>query len=167
MRSISKWDATSFFRSLTEKSVIAQSHAFTFCRVSGLEGFEEALQRMQSHKAFVCVSEISQGYTELCDTPHTRRVTTVFLAMRHKIDDMAARQSAMDNISALFQSFMSVLLREKTKLEQGCLYLDSRISYHEIDSYFFSGCACAYFQIAVDTYNDLTYQEDEWTESVI
>lgn len=35
------WDATSFFRQLTERNLLAQSKNFKFCRVSGLEGFEE------------------------------------------------------------------------------------------------------------------------------
>ena len=31
-----------------------------------------------------------------------------------------------------------------------------------MNEYFFSGCACAYFQIAVDTFTDLRYSADEW-----
>ena len=34
---------------------------------------------MQSATAFVAVSDIAQGYTEINNTPHTRRVKTVFL----------------------------------------------------------------------------------------
>ena len=108
-----------------------------------------------------CLS-IANGYTELNNTPHTRRVKTVFLAMRHKIDDMAARNRCMETLRELFRQFMSLLILEKTKLEQHCIYLDPRISFNEIDRYFFSGCACAYFQIAVDVYTDLRYNADEW-----
>ena len=79
------------------------------------------------------------------------------LAKRHKIDDMTLRE--------LFRQYMSLLILEKTKLEQHCIYLDPRISFNEIDRYFFSGCVCAYFQIAVDVYTDLRYNEDEWTDA--
>jgi hypothetical protein len=119
---------------------------------------------MQSSKAFVCVSDISQGFTDINNTPHTRRVKTVFLAMRHAIDNMVARQTCMDTMRELFRQFMSVLILEQTKLQENSIYLDPRISFQEIDSYFFSGCACAYFQIAVDTYTDLQYNADEWQE---
>jgi hypothetical protein len=132
--------------------------------VSGLDGFEEALSKMQSHTAFVCISDISQGYTELNNTPQTRRVKTVFLAMRHLINDMNARERCMDAMRELFRQFMSVLILEQTKLQQHSIYVDPRISFQEIDRYFFSGCACAYFQIAVDTYTDLQFNEAEWTE---
>ena len=33
------WDATTFFASLTAKNRFAKQNTFTFCRVSGLDGF--------------------------------------------------------------------------------------------------------------------------------
>ena len=158
------WNATAFFEDLTKRNKFAQSKHFTFCRVSGLDGFEEALAKMLTKTAFVCVSDISQGFTDINNTPHTRRVKTVFLAMRHAIDNMEARQSCMDMMRELFRQFMSVLIMEQTKLQEHSIYIDPRISFQEIDRYFFSGCACAYFQIAVDTYTDLQYNNEEWTE---
>ena len=156
------WDASEYFEHLTATNRLAKSECFTFCHVSGLDGFEEALAHMQRTTAFVCVSDIANGFTELNNTPHTRRVKTVFLAKRHKIDDMAARTRCMETLRELFRQYMSLLILEKTKLEQHCIYLDPRISFNEIDRYFFSGCACAYFQIAVDVYTDLRYNADEW-----
>ena len=125
---------------------------------------------------FQC-KDIAQGYTELNTTPHTRRVKTVFLAMRHALDDMQARQQCMDIMRELFRQFMSVLIQEKTRVEAGCprepgkpyekgaqgfVYLDLRISFQEIDRYFLSGCACAFFQVATDVYTDLRYNQEEW-----
>ena len=156
------WDATAFFASITDSNKYAKAHDFVFARVSGLDGFEEALQQLQSATAFVAVSDISQGYIEVNNSPHTRRVKTVFLAMRHALGDMTARQECMDTMRELFRQFMSKLILEKTKQEQQNIYLDHRISFQEIDQYFFSGCACAYFQIAVDTYTDLRYDPTEW-----
>lgn len=158
------WNATAYFEELSAKNKLAQAEGFTFSRVSGLEGFEEALHNMQGNTAFVCVSDIAQGFTELNNSPHTRRVKTVFLAMRHALDDMQARQECMETMRELFRQFMSSLILERTRLEQNCIYLDPRISFNEIDRYFFSGCACAYFQIAVDVFTDLRYNEREWSK---
>lgn len=158
------WNATQFFEQLTASNRLAASENFVFCRVSGLEGFEEALEQMQSAAAFVCVSDIADGYTELNNTPRTRRVKTVFLAMRHAINDMEARNECMETMRELFRQFMSVLTLERVKLEQDCIYIDPRISFNEIDRYFFSGCACAYFQIAIDKYTDLRYNANEWNK---
>ena len=156
------WDATAFFERLAKSNKLAVSEGFTFCQVSGLEGFEEALSQMQTSNAFVCVSDIADGYTELNNTPRTRRVKTVFFAMRHAAEDMDARNECMEIMRELFRQFASQLILEKVKLEQNCIYLDPRISFNEIDRYFFSGCACAYFQIAVDVFTDLRYNPDEW-----
>lgn len=159
---LSDWNATAFFEDLLTRNRLARSEGFVFRRVSGLDGFEEALSSAQTATAFCCVSDIADGYTELNNSPRTRRVKTVFLAMRHAAEDMEARNACMETMRELFRQMMSVLILEKTKLEQSCIYLDPRISFNEVDRYFFSGCACAYFQIAVDKYTDLRYNEDEW-----
>lgn len=159
---LSDWQAAAFFETLLAKNKLARSERFVFCHVSGLDGFEEALADMQTTANFCCVSDIADGYTELNNSPRTRRVKTVFLAMRHRAEDMEARTACMETMRELFRQFMSVLILEKTKLEQSAIYLDPRISFNEIDRYFFSGCACAYFQIAVDKYTDLRYNADEW-----
>lgn len=156
------WNATQFFNSIIDINKLAQKEHFAFCKVSGLQGFEDAINSMQNNMAFFCVSDIADGYTELNNAPHTRRIKTVFLAMRHAIDDMDARNECMEIMRELFRQCMSVLNLEKTKLEQKCIYVDPRISFNEIDRYFLSGCACAYFQIAVDIVTDLRYNKDEW-----
>ena len=158
-----QWDAANFFQQLTENNKLAEEEGFAFCRVSGLEGFEEAVNQMQSQSAFVCVSDINDGYTELNNSPRTRRIKTVFLAMRHAAEDMQARTECMEIMRELFRQFMSKLILEKVKLEQNCIYLDPRISFNEIDRYFFNGAAGAYFQIAIDCFTDLRFNPDEWT----
>ena len=160
-----RWDAAKFFGELTATNKLARNEQFVFCRVSGLDGFEEAVNTMQTASAFVCVSDIADGYTELNNTPRTRRIKTVFFAMRHAAEDMAARAECMETMRELFRQFMSRLLPEKVRLEQNCIYLDPRISFNEIDRYFFSGAAGAYFQIAVDVFTDLRYNADEWNDT--
>ena len=160
------WNATAFFERLTSSNRLAQQEHFTFLRVSGLEGLEEALHTLQRTTAFVAVSDIAQGYTELNNTPHTRRVKMVFICMRHALDNMTARQLCMDTMRELFRQFMSVLIQEKTRVEREHIYLDPRISFNEIPKYFFSGCACAYFQVATDVYTDLRFNSEEWSEDL-
>lgn len=161
---LSDWDAARFFEHLIGKNILAKQEGFLFCRVSGLQGFEDAVNSLQMSNAFFCVSDLADGYTDLNNTPRTRRVKTVFLAMRHSAEDMEARNKCMEIMREIFRQFMSVLTLERVKLEQNCIYIDPRISFNEIDRYFFSGCAGAFFQIAVDIYTDLRYNSDEWEE---
>lgn len=158
------WNATTFFKDLTQKNKLAKEYEFRFCSVSGLQGFEEALAAMMSTTAFVCVADEADGYMTLGNTPHTRRVKSVFFAMRHAVDDMDERRKAYDVLRELFRQFMTKLLLEKVRIEQNHIYLDERITFTEIEKYFFSGCACAYFQIAVDVYTDLRIDNSEWDD---
>ena len=117
---------------------------------------------MQNTTAFVCVSDISTGSTELANSPRTTRTKTVFFAVRHKIDDMKARMEAFELQRELFRQFMSKLILESTRLAENRIFIDQRIRFSEIEKYFFSGCACSFFNISVSTYTDLRLNDDEW-----
>lgn len=156
------WDAAAFFRRLTEKNKLARKGGYTFCLVSGLAGLEDVLQNWQESLAFVCVSDISDGYTDISRTPAQKRVKTVFLVKRHAVDDMEARNAAMSELREIFRQFMTVLTRQQTRLSQECIYLEPRISFSEIERYFAPGAACAYFQIAVNLRTSLEFDADEW-----
>lgn len=158
------WDAVTFFEHLTATNKHAVDNGYRFVQVSSLEGFHGALNDMLNTTAYVAVSDDTQGSISLGNTPHTRRVKTVFLAMRHAVDSMTAREDAMNNMRELFRQFMSRLILEKTRLAENCIYIDDNIAFTEIDRYFFTGCACAFFQIAVDTYTNLVYNADEWLD---
>ena len=159
------WDAAAFFERLTKTNKLAKDLGFMFDRVSSLEGFLSLISSALSSKAYVAVSDTSSGGIDLNNTPHTRRVKTVFLFMRHKAEDPKARQACLYKMEELFRQFMSVLILEKTRLRERCIYLDDRISFTEIDKYFYTGGACAFFQIAVDKFTNLVFDPDEWTET--
>ena len=160
----SDWNAADFFSRLLSKNKLAKSHVFNFFTVSGLDGFEEALSNFQNSTAMLCVSDINDGYTQLNNHPWTRRVKTVFLAMRHPLGDMKARSECMEIMRELFRQMMSVLIMQKTQLAENNLYLDERITFNEIDYYFFNGAACAFFNIGIDVMTDLRFNADEWDE---
>ena len=162
MNTNTNWDAAEFFRTLTETNRLAQEHKFCFSRVSGAADFQDLLGRSQKDLAFVCVDDISEGFIELNNSPRTRRVKSVFLAMRYPIDKPELRAQRMETLRELFRQFMSRLILEDTKLKERQLYLDSRIRFSEIPEYFASGCACARFQVAVDLFTDLRLNPEEW-----
>lgn len=151
-----------FFRSLTEQNKLCQEKGFRFVEISGLQGLEEALASMQNHSNFVFVQDNAAGYTSLENTPHTRRVRTVFVAMRHKLNDMKARRAAMDIISEIHMQFCSRLIQERTRLQENMQYLDQRINLQEVSQYLVPGTAICMFEISVDTYIDLSYNPEHW-----
>lgn len=162
MMTITEWNAADFFSRLLSCNKFALENGFKFARVSSLEGFEELISRALTVKAYVAVSDTSQGSFTINNTPHSRRVKTVFMFMRHKVDDMAAREKCMEKIRELFRQFMSVLLLERTRIKENFIYIDEKVSFTEIDRYFYTGGACAYFQIYINTFTDISYNPDEW-----
>lgn len=158
------WNAYNYFDALIKKNKLAQEKGFKTFVCSGLEGFNDALQTYQKTTSFLCVDDLSDGYIELNNSPHTRRVKMIFLARRHKVDDMAARNQAMELLRELFRQLMSKFLLEKTRIEQNLLYVNSQIRFNEINRYFMNGCACAYFSITIDTYTNLMVNKDEWDD---
>lgn len=156
------WSATDFFKRLTSTNKLAVQNGFVFVQVSGLEGLEEAIERIQSTHNFVFVTENVVGVTELDNSPHTRRVRTVFIAMRHKEGDMNARRKCMNTIAELHRQFCSMLLLERTRIQENMQFLDPRITLQEANANLIPGTAICMFEISVDTYIDLSYNEDEW-----
>lgn len=158
------WDATSYFEDLTSSNRLCKSLDAKFCRVSGLEGFQEALTRFQRAKMIVAASDIAPGVLDLTNSPHIRRAKLVFMAMRHSIDSMQAREECMDLMREVFRQFMSCLIMERVQIEQNGIYIDDNVAFTEIDRYFASGMACAYFQLGITSYTNLVYNPEEWLQ---
>lgn len=163
------FNAAEFFRSLTESNLFAREHGFRFEMVSDLEGFLDALASMQTSSPLVCVSDTSEGEISITNAPSTRRLKTVFLFMPHPISaDWASRRlKCFEIMRELFRQFMSVLLKEITRIRLGGVYIDPQISFQEIDRYFFSGGACAFFTIAIDQNLSLVFNPQEWLTNPI
>jgi hypothetical protein len=89
-------------------------------------------------------------------------VRTVFIAMRHKLNDMAARRSAMETIAEVHRQFCSRLIQERTRLQENMQYLDNRINLQEVSQYLIPGTAICMFEISVDTFIDLSYHPEHW-----
>lgn len=163
---IRDFDSVRFFENLTRKNKLARKHDFCFRVVSGLEGFEDALHGALDLVAMVAVDETSQGEMELTNTPHKKYFRTVYMFMRHSIEEnwAKARQECFDIMREIFRQFCSVLIKQKTRLAYENIVIDSKISFNEIDRYFFTGGACAYFQIEVSKFVSLELNSSEWLE---
>lgn len=156
------WNAIAFFENLTKTNKLAVSKKFVFVQISGLHGLEEAVAQMQNVPNFVMVNENAVGATDLDNSPHTRSVRTVFFAMRHVQGDMKSRAKCMETMRELHRQFLSKIMMEKTRLAENMQYLVPRITLQEVDQYLIPGTAMCMFEIAVDTYIDLSYNADEW-----
>lgn len=160
------WDAIKFYKRLTETNKLCLSHGFKFRKISGFQDFGEAVSTMKTTPNIVCVSDVNIGRFELLNSPHITRSKSVIIAMRHKKDDMNARQKCFDIINEIYRQFCSALIVEKTKIEENDLRLESSISIQETDKNFIPDTAVAFFECKVTNYVDMQFNEDEWTTNL-
>ena len=159
-----EWNASGYFKRLLDLNRMALENHFEFCKVSGLQGLEDMLGLAQSCNSFFAVSEVSDGFMSIGQSAQNRKIKTVFLAMRHTESDMSARAMCFDIMQEIFRQMMTVLSRDRRKFHSLKVFIDDKVQFSEIEQYFFSGCACAYFQIAVDNYRPVCICKDDWTE---
>ena len=130
MTTESNWDAVNFFQTLTDNNLLAKQHGFVACRVSGLKGFEDALAHLQSSTAFVCISDSSEGFTELNNTPRTRQTNArqnttqrhrkeflLFLLFLH----FTAHTSSCLTFFCIFLSHLCSIAAKKARTEDSSL----------------------------------------------
>ena len=158
------WNARQYFRALTARNNLARQLGLVCCDVSGLQGFEDVLTNLLNAPGFIALADSSDGLANIDNTPNVRRVKTVFLGLRHAADGPDARNLALDRLRELFRQILSHILRERNRLHTQGIYLDPEITFTEIDSYFATGTACAYFQIAYSTSFDLRYSKELWSD---
>lgn len=159
------WDAFGYFSKLCKENKLCREYGFVPVRVSSLAGFEGAIGKFQNSPNLLCIEDESDGQINLNNTAHSVFVKTVYLSMRHPADPVNGqelRRQRLETMREIFRQFMSRLCKERTKLQQGFLYIDNTVKFHEIPGYFFNGAACAYFNISIGMYPDLIYRSDEW-----
>lgn len=157
-----QWSASDFFGRLTRENALAREYGFAFGQCSGLQGFADAMDIASTAPNVILVDDTSEGYSSLDVTPSRRMVKTVYIAMRHAPADMQARAQCFAVMHEIFRQFMSVIVREDVRLREQMIYIDHRIQFSEMDRYFATGAACAFFQISVDMFTDFVYRPDEW-----
>lgn len=164
MEARNSFNAYDYFEKICTKNKLARSGQFEFCRVTGLEGMEEALNNFRKTETFFCIDATNDGSTvQVNGGFFKRRVFTVFLLKRYKFGDMSAHQEALNICRTLFDQICSRMLLDREILLGDLIYLNTdRIHFREMEKYFLSGCAGIYFMIDIDEPLDLSYEPEQW-----
>lgn len=159
------WDAPAYFERLLDRNRLAIDNGFKFGLVSGLQGLEDMLNNAQDLVAYFAVSDTSDGFLTIGQAAKSRRVKTVFMAMRHAEADMESRKVCMEIMREIFRQMMTVLSRDRRRLMAEKIFIDERVQFSEIEQYFLTGCACAFFQIALDYTTPMCICDHDWTDT--
>lgn len=157
-------DAFALFSRLTAVNALCRRYGFQCVQVSDLEGFSDCLQELQEMRPLVAVSDTSAGTLSTVGSPVTRRLKTVFMFMPHSLTDrpMERRADCFAVMREIVRQFMTVIIRQSTRLRLGGLTIDPTVVFEEIDQYFYSGGACAYYSITTERRTELVLDEGHW-----
>lgn len=161
------FDAIGYFRNLCERNILARDSGFHFCTCSGIETLQGPLQNYRTKSAFFCVDDTNDTTISRTSSGghYAKRVFTVFLMRRYRIDDMEDRARQLEICRDLFSQILSKLLVDEDDLRNELVYLDTRnVMSREFGQYFLSGCTGLYFMVEVSEPVDLSYNDEQWAE---
>jgi hypothetical protein len=159
-----QFDAHNYFREICRTNKLATAGEYVFCRVTGMSGMEEAIQKFKTAKAYCCIDDTEDGTLIQTGGGYMeRRQYCLFLLKKYPVGNMDAQHVALDECRRIYRQIVKKLIRDRHRLENEMTYLKlDRIPFYEIPGYFLSGCTGLYFMITVDIPTELCYDNNEW-----
>ncbi len=161
-----EWSIEDYLRRAIARNRLMKEAEFVFRSVSGPDGFLDAADTFQSEPALFCVCDESDGAVTMNNSPVTRRVKTVWMCMRHAAGNPDLRRQCLKTMREGFRQLVSLMLHDRVALQSRGVYINPEITFHEVDSYFWSGGACAWWQVAVDVTTSLIFNPNHWLQEV-
>lgn len=158
------YDFNTYLRRIAGENRLAVQEGFYPCRCSGLNFLEELLQNFRTQKAFIAVSDVTDGSTTQRGGGWMKtRVFTVFVLHRYKFGDMDDYERAMAVCREVQRQLHSRMLYDASQYQDDLMQLSLRdIRSRELGGTFLNGCTGLYFMVSMDEPTELCYNPDEW-----
>ena len=161
-----EFDAIEYFHKMARRNKLAHDNGFYACTCSGIGSLEDMLSQFRKQSSFICVEDTNDSAT-VCISGgwFTKRVITVFIMSRYRIDDMVDRQNKLELCRKIFHQFHSRMMVDREIMHDDLCYLNAEsIASRELGQYFMSGLTGLYFMVDLIEPLNLCYNEAEWTE---
>lgn len=158
------FNAEEYFKEVFTKNKLCQAENFTFCTCSGLESLEEAIDSFRKVNNFFIFDDTTEGqeFKGAGGGYYHKRLFTVSLMRRYKLDDMVDRNRQLAICRKLFKQIVSKLIRDKEETLKLSYLKTDNILYREYGRYMFNGCTGLYFIVECSEPENLCYKEEEW-----
>lgn len=158
------YDFNTYLRRIASENRLAAQAGFLPCRCSGLNYLEELLQNFRGEKAFVAVSDVTDGNTTQRGGGWMKtRVFTIFILHRYRFGDMGDYERAMNLCREVMRQLHSRMIHDAAQYSDDLMQLSLRdIRSRELGGTFLNGCTGLYFMVSMDEPTDLCYNPDEW-----
>lgn len=162
-----QWNALQYFTALAQANRLASSTGFKVTEVSGPAGLVSILADVMQSPDIIAVDDTTEGFSSIEASPYQEKTKTVFFCSKHEALDLSARASCLDLHREIFRQFLSMIIRQRTRLLQSYITLNPRIALQEIDRHFAPGYACSTFTMHVRLPMDLRLRHEEWDPEFI
>lgn len=165
MQVFTEWDATLYFRTLTEQNILAKEHGFDFVPVPSIAAAFALAESRTKTVAHVAFCETSDGSTRQGESGgyFRRKVYTVFIVYRADIKNEADKQAKLGICRALRDQFYSRLITEAEELEAATSYIfQQSIQERDTPTFTLDGSVATFFNLEFDIPLDLRYNPAQW-----
>jgi hypothetical protein len=159
------FDPHTYFENICLTNKLMRTGNYRYCRITGPDNMEEAIQKFRKEKAYFCADATEDGqiYQAAGGGFMERRIYTLFILKKIPFENMTQQEEAIQECRQIYRQILRKIIRDRRFMEDNMTYFrNERIPFHEIPGYFLSGCTGIYFMITVDTPVNLCYDTDEW-----
>lgn len=164
---MSTFNASEYFKQITQKLKATKDGNYKFCRVTGLGNLEDVVTNYSRYMAYTAIDDTNDGYTHQSQngTYFERRIYTVFVLKKYTLNNMDQQREYLEECRSIYRSMIKKLIKDKSKLANDMIYLQTnRIPFYELEGYAIAGCTGLYFTFNVDIPKNLCYDKSEWYE---
>lgn len=158
------FDAEAYFKTLAETNKLCVEQGFRFCTCSGLENLEEAIGQFRKVNNFFIFDDTTEGqeFKGAGGGYYHKRLFTVSLMRRYRLDDMEDRAKQLEICRQLFKQLVSRMIKDKEEAIKLAYLKTDNILYREYGRAMFSGCTGLYFIVESSEPENLCYNAEEW-----
>jgi|GEM_PF-2596328 len=156
------FDFHTYLSTLLQRNRLFRQKGFKMLFVTGLDQINDIFANLKNTVNFVALETISDGTLTTINTPQLERSHVVYIGMRYKVDDTAARQRCVETQRNLFRQICSVLHPYPIQDADSLVYLDTDVRFQEIPEYSLNGAALFQFSITERQSISTEYNPDEW-----
>ena len=158
------FDARSYFERLCSENKLAIAEQFHFATCPGIENLEGVINDMRKVANFFVFDDTTEGqnFRGSGGGYYRKRIFTVSLLRRYRINDMADREKQLAVCREFYKQIVTRLIKDKKECED-LVYLNiESIFYREFNKYMFSGCTGLCFMVECAEPENLCYNAHEW-----
>lgn len=158
------FDARAYFERICSENKLAVAEGFYFATCPGVENLEGVVDRIRKYANFFVFDDTAEGqnFRGTNGGYFRRRVFSVSLLRRYKVNDIADREAQLDVCRELYKQIASRLIKDRLEMPDLIYLKTDSIFYREFDKAMLSGCTGLYFMIECSEPENLCYNAEQW-----